>query len=61
MPVLAGAEPFAHTGSAEVGVLLCHGFTGTPQSLRGWAEHLAAHDFTVRLPACPGTARPGRR
>lgn len=28
MPVLAGAEPFSHTGSTEVGVLLCHGFTG---------------------------------
>lgn len=54
MSVLAGAEPFAHEGSDEVGVLLCHGFTGSPQSMRPWAEHLAAAGFTVRLPRLPG-------
>jgi carboxylesterase len=52
--VLAGAEPFAHDGSDDVGVLLCHGFTGSPQSLRPWAEHLAAAGLTVRLPLLPG-------
>ena len=40
-PVLPGAEPFDHSGS-PVGVLLCHGFTGSPQTLRGWADYLAA-------------------
>ena len=35
-PVLPGAEPFDHAGG-PVGVLLCHGFTGSPQSLRPWA------------------------
>jgi len=54
MPLLAGAEPFAHTGSADIGVLLCHGFTSTPQSMRGWAEHLAGAGCTVRLPRLPG-------
>ena len=54
MAVLAGAEPFTHDGSDAVGVLLCHGFTGTPQSLRPWAEHLAGEGFTVRLPLLPG-------
>ncbi|MGH3620951.1 MAG: carboxylesterase, partial [Sciscionella sp.] len=34
MPVLAGAEPFTHDGTNDVGVLLCHGFTSTPQSMR---------------------------
>lgn len=52
--MLAGAEPFSHTGSGEVGVLLCHGFTGTPQSMRPWGEYLAARDFTVRCPLLPG-------
>lgn len=52
--VLPGAEPFAHDGSDDVGVLLCHGFTGCPQSLRPWAEHLAAAGLTVRLPLLPG-------
>ncbi|PNG23146.1 alpha/beta hydrolase [Streptomyces cahuitamycinicus] len=53
MPVLAGAEPFHHEGG-EVAVLLCHGFTGSPQSLRPWAEHLAEHGLTVSLPLLPG-------
>lgn len=53
MGVLPGAEPFAAEGS-EVGVLLSHGFTGSPQSLRPWAEHLAAAGLTVRLPRLPG-------
>jgi esterase/lipase len=38
-PVLPGAEPFDHPGG-PVGVLLCHGFTGSPQTLRGWADYL---------------------
>ncbi|MFJ5994333.1 alpha/beta hydrolase [Streptomyces sp. NPDC092370] len=53
MPVLAGAEPFHHEGG-EVAVLLCHGFTGSPQSLRPWAEYLAEHGMTVSLPLLPG-------
>jgi carboxylesterase len=48
-----GAEPFDHAGG-PVGVLLCHGFTGTPQTLRGWAEYLAAQGLTVSLPRLPG-------
>jgi len=53
VPVQPGAEPFSHDGS-DIGVLLSHGFTGTPQSMRPWAEHLAAQGFTVRLPRLPG-------
>ncbi|QEV17681.1 alpha/beta hydrolase [Streptomyces alboniger] len=53
MPVLPGAEPFRHEGG-EVGVLLCHGFTGSPQSLRPWAEYLAERGLTVSLPLLPG-------
>jgi len=51
--VLPGAEPFSHDGG-ETGVLLCHGFTGSPQSLRPWAQSLAAAGHTVRLPRLPG-------
>ncbi|HEX7188912.1 MAG TPA: alpha/beta fold hydrolase [Actinomycetes bacterium] len=50
---MPGAEPFHHEGG-RVGALLCHGFTGTPQSLRPWAEHLAAAGLTVALPRLPG-------
>ncbi len=50
---MPGAEPFHHEGGS-VGALLCHGFTGTPQSMRPWAEHLAAAGLTVALPRLPG-------
>jgi carboxylesterase len=56
-PVVAGAEPFAADGSgdnARIGVLVGHGFTGSPVSMRPWADHLAAAGYTVRLPVLPG-------
>ena len=53
MPVMPGAEAFAHDGG-RTGVLLCHGFTGSPQSLRPWAEYLAAAGLSVSLPRLPG-------
>ncbi|OIJ68784.1 alpha/beta hydrolase [Streptomyces mangrovisoli] len=53
MAVVPGAEPFRHEGG-DVGVLLCHGFTGSPQSLRPWAERLAEHGLTVSVPLLPG-------
>jgi carboxylesterase len=53
VPVLPGAEPVDLPGG-ELGVLLSHGFTGTPQSMRPWAEHLAAAGLAVRVPRLPG-------
>lgn len=53
MQILPGAEPYHHNGG-PVGAVLCHGFTGTPSSLRPWAEHLAAAGLTVSLPRLPG-------
>ncbi|MGW1839286.1 alpha/beta hydrolase [Streptomyces sp. NPDC002067] len=53
MPLLPGAEPFRRDGG-EVGVLVCHGFTGSPQSVRPWAEYLADRGATVTLPLLPG-------
>ena len=53
MPVMPGAEPFFHSGGST-GVLLCHGFTGNPSSLRPWADFLAAAGLTVSLPRLPG-------
>jgi carboxylesterase len=51
--LLPGSEPYDHAGG-PVGVLLCHGFTGSPQSLRGWGEYLAAQGLSVSLPRLPG-------
>jgi carboxylesterase len=52
-PVLPGAEPVDLRGG-PIGVLLSHGFTGTTQSMRGWAEHLHAAGLTVLAPRLPG-------
>jgi carboxylesterase len=38
----------------RVGVLLLHGFTGSPASMRPWAEHLAAAGYAVEVPRLPG-------
>jgi carboxylesterase len=51
--VLPGAEPVDLPGG-PVGVLVCHGFTGSPQSVREWAEHLASAGLTVVAPRLPG-------
>jgi carboxylesterase len=50
---IAGAEPFQADGG-PIGVVLSHGFTGTPASMRPWAQYLAAAGYTVRLPLLPG-------
>jgi len=45
--------PFAADGG-RVGVVMSHGFTSTPASVRPWAQHLADAGLTVRLPLLPG-------
>ncbi|QBX57368.1 alpha/beta fold hydrolase [Nocardioides seonyuensis] len=42
------------TGGRRVGVLVQHGFTGSPASMRPWAEELAAHGYAVEMPLLPG-------
>lgn len=51
--IASDALPYRSEGG-EVGVLLCHGFTGSPRSLRAWAEHLAEAGYSVSLPRLPG-------
>ncbi len=53
------AEPFLSEGDSasprgRVGVLLTHGFTGSPASLKPWAEYLAGQGYAVSLPRLPG-------
>lgn len=52
-PVMPGAEPLSHDGG-PLGVLLSHGFTGSPVSMRPWGRHLADLGYTVRVPLLPG-------
>jgi carboxylesterase len=40
--------------NARIGVLLVHGFTGSPASMRPWGEFLNSHGYTVRVPLLPG-------
>src|SRR5690349_11169500 len=51
--VVAGAEPFAADGG-PLGVLLSHGFTGSPASMTPWGRALAERGHTVRVPRLPG-------
>jgi carboxylesterase len=51
--VLEGAAAIAYAGG-RTGVLLCHGYTGTPQSLGRWPEALAEAGFSVECPLLPG-------
>jgi carboxylesterase len=52
-PILPGAEPFSSAGGPH-GALVLHGFTGSPQSMRGLAEAFADAGFAVELPLLPG-------
>ncbi len=42
------------TGGRRVGVLLSHGFTGSPASMRPWGECLAERGYAVEVPLLPG-------
>ena len=46
MVLMAGAEPFMLPGG-KTGVLLLHGFTGTPAEMRLLGEHLHGAGYTV--------------
>ncbi len=51
--VQVGAEPF-YAENGKTGVLVSHGYTGTPQSMRYYAERLAKAGFSVALPRLAG-------
>lgn len=53
MQVAEIAMPF-HAGAGHVGVLFCHGFTGSPWSLLEWARTTADAGYRVALPRLPG-------
>ncbi len=52
-PLSLPGQPLGPDG-LRIGVLVCHGFTGSPASMRPWGEHLAAAGFAVELPRLPG-------
>jgi len=54
-PLTIAARPEL-TGDRRIGVLLSHGFTGSPVSMRPWGRALAEHGYGVRIPLLPGHA-----
>ncbi len=58
MPLMPGAEPFEKLvdspAGRRVGVLLSHGFSGTPASMRPWADALVEAGHSVLVPRLPG-------
>ncbi|WGW13513.1 alpha/beta fold hydrolase [Saxibacter everestensis] len=56
MVTTPGTEEYFYDakGSKAIGVLLIHGFTGSPFSLRPVADALVDSDITVRVPLLPG-------
>ena len=53
MQVSDFAVPY-HAGTGPVGVLFCHGFTGSPWSLLEWAKYTQAAGHRVAVPRLPG-------
>ncbi|HTN99869.1 MAG TPA: alpha/beta fold hydrolase [Microthrixaceae bacterium] len=51
--IMPGAEPMSVEGG-PIGVLVLHGFTGNPQSMRPLAEGLAAAGLSVEMPLLSG-------
>lgn len=53
LPLTVAARPEL-TGDRRIGVLLSHGFTGSPASIRPWGEFLAERGYGVAVPRLPG-------
>ena len=53
MGVTPSTEPF-HMDGGPTAVLLSHGFTGSPASIRPWGQYLHSQGFTVTCPLLPG-------
>jgi carboxylesterase len=58
-PFSAPARP-EETDGRRIGVLVSHGFTGSPVSIRPWAEAFAAQGYAVEAPLLPGHATSSR-
>ncbi len=50
---IPNSEPFELIGG-QIAVLLIHGFSGSPLSVKPWAEKLHQSGFTVNVPRLPG-------
>ena len=53
MSTIPGSEPFT-LESGSIAILMIHGFTGSPLSVKPWAQALHKKGFTVHVPRLPG-------
>ncbi len=53
MPLMPEADPWSFDGD-RTGVLVLHGFTGSPKSVKPWGQALGAQGWSVRVPRLPG-------
>ena len=54
MDLTRAAIPESHDTTSPIGVVLSHGFTGTPDAMRDLAHVCVAQGWNVRLPLLPG-------
>lgn len=47
-------SPFVYNGSGDIGVLLLHGFGGTPREMEPLGKYLHEREITVHAPLLPG-------
>jgi carboxylesterase len=52
--VMPGCAPMSHRNGAATGVVVLHGFTGNPSSMRGVADAVIAAGYDLELPRLPG-------
>jgi carboxylesterase len=51
--IMPGCEPYS-AKNGPLGVLVLHGFTGNPSSMRSLGERIAANGYSVEVPRLPG-------
>ena len=60
MPIVDTTQPLSVaarpelTGGRKIGVLLLHGFSGSPASMKPWGQFLADLGYAVEVPLLPG-------
>lgn len=52
--IIKGAEPVSYISDSKIGVLLIHGFTGNPVSLKPIADAFKKAKFNIEMPLLPG-------
>src|SRR4030042_6314507 len=52
--IIKGAEPVSYISSSKIGILIIHGFTGNPVSLKPIADAFKKAKYNFEMPLLPG-------